>query len=421
MLSSSLHEPSDAKFDLEQAFKQFSLETEHLEMTYRNLQERFYSVQQTVQQANIRLAGKLAELDFTSRYLEAILDTISQGILFIDTNGIITTYNAAAQQILQIPAKKLLFRPFQDQLDDEWLGFSIKEALTSQRCPKTIYLSHKRGEEVFELEIEPAFVSTSQDTHSHFQSSPPSIQGLLILLRDMTALRRLQRLASHQDRLKDLGELAAHLAHDIRNPLGGIKGFAAILEQELKDRPDLQQMAAYIVQGANDLNRFVTNVLQYARPFKMSYELVDIVALVEEIRQLILVDAAWNPLIDFSIRADSQAIVVPLDAQHFKSALLNIFVNALQAMPEGGQLRVIVQEERDWIVIKIEDTGAGIAEENLSKIFSPFFTTKEEGNGLGLAEVHKVVQEHQGEISVQSAVGQGTRFTIKLRKHLDGY
>lgn len=403
-------------FSLEQAFREFSLETERLEMTYRNLHDRFQAVQSTLQESHTRLAGKLAELDFLSRYLETILHHISQGIIFIDLQGIVTTYNAAAQQILQLPEKEVLFHPFIDFFKDDFLGFSLTEAFKAKECPKSTFLSWNRNGQAVDLEVEATFVTMSQQSYSLAQrpgSSPP-IQGLLVILRDITKLRRLQQTANRHDRLKDLGELAAHLAHEIRNPLGGIKGFANLLQQELDERPDLKQMASYIVQGADDLNRFVSNVLVYARPFQLQVENVDLVQLIEELRQLMQADSAWNSKITFSIQSPVAQLLVPLDPQLFKTALLNLFVNAVQAMPEGGSLSVTLEPEASWVTVRIEDTGAGIAPENLPKIFTPFFTTKEAGNGLGLEEVHKVIQAHQGWIEVNSEQGKGTLFTIKI-------
>lgn len=408
--------PQD-RLNLEQAFKQFSLETEHLEMTYQSLKERFKSVQQSIQESHTRLSGKFAELDFLSRYLEAILHHISQGILFIDLKGIVTTYNAAAQEILQLPEKELLFHPFTDFFDDCLLGFSLQEAFASKQCPRMTFISWNQKGKTRELEVESTFVAMSQQAYplAYRQStSSLPIQGLLILLRDVTHIRRLQQAAYHHDRLKELGELAAHVAHEIRNPLGGMKGFANILQQELKERPDLQQMSAYIAQGADDLNQFVSHILQYARSFQVQIETIDLIQLIREVQQLMQADPAWNSLIKFHVQFSEPTLMVPLDPQLFKSALLNLFVNSVQAMPHGGELTVNVEKDSSWVTLYIKDTGIGIPSENLSKIFSPFFTTKEKGNGLGLAEVQKVVQAHQGWIEVHSEVNKGTLFTIKI-------
>ncbi len=152
----------------------------------------------------------------------------------------------------------------------------------------------------------------------------------------------------------------------------------------------------------------------YARPFELHLETVDVPHFIEEIRQLLQADPAWNTNIHFTIQCSVSALLIALDPQLFKSALLNLFVNAAQAMPEGGDLLVKLEVDTSWLTLSIQDTGVGMAPEHLSKIFSPFFTTKQTGNGLGLAEVQKVVQAHHGWIEVQSEEGKGTTFTIKI-------
>lgn len=402
-------------FSLEQAFKQFSLETDRVEMAYRSLVEKFNSVQHTLQESHTRLSGKLAELDFLSRYLESILNHISQGIIFIDLKGIVTTYNDAARELLKIP--DLLFRPFNHFFDDGFLGFSLKEALQSQRCRERGYVTWQEGGQTHELEVEATFVSMSRTPYSVSTKQTmesQSVEGLLILLRDMTRIRYLQQLADRHDRLQELGELAAHLAHEIRNPLGGIKGFATILKDELKGRPDLEQMASSIIEGADGLNQCVSNMLHYTRPFQPHFETVDVIQLVEEIRQLMLADSSWNPEVVFNLTSPSSQVVAAVDPFLFKSALLNLFVNALQAMPKGGELLVNVVADGQDLSISIRDHGSGIPPQNLSKIFSPFFTTKEAGNGLGLADVQKTIHAHHGTIEAFSEEGKGSEFVIKI-------
>lgn len=403
-------------YRLDQAFKQFSLETERLEATYANLQERFKIIQSNLDETNTRFSGKLAELDFLTKYLDTILNQISQGIIFIDVNDIVTTYNLAAQEIFQIPEGELLFHSFTEFFDDNFFGFSLQEAFNLKKCPKTSFVSWNKKDQIKELEIETSFVIMNQHTHSHAlqQTASLPIQGLLILVRDVTQLRRLQQNASRNDRLKDLGELAAHLAHEIRNPLGGIKGFASLLQQELAERTDLQNMASSIVQGADELNNFVTNVLEYARPFNQNFEWIDVVKLIDEVKKSMEADPMWNSNIQFQIQSSSASIMLMLDQQLMKSALLNLFVNAIQAMPNGGKLLVKLSIDASFFSLHIQDTGCGISSENLKKIFSPFFTTKEKGNGLGLAEVQKVIQAHHGWIEVASEEGRGSTFKIKI-------
>lgn len=404
--------------ELTQAFQQFSLETEHLELTYQALKDQFKSLQLNIQEAYPKLAGKVAELQFMTNYLEAILSHISQGILFVDLNGMITTFNLAAEKIFAMTSSQTLFHSFWEVFSDQLLGFSLKEALHTKQCPKITFTSwnNAAGEKI-ELEIEANFVELSARRYSaHYceQASSASIQGILVLVRNITDLRHLQIQAQRANRFKDLGELAARIAHEIRNPLGGIKGFASLLQQDLCNQPELQRMATQIIEGTNNLSRFVSQILTYARPLQPQFESVDLVAFIQEILQLLQADQLLSNSISYQFITLLPHLWIPIDKQLFKSALLNLCVNGLQAMPSGGTLLITLAEIKGEIIISIHDTGKGINEEHLEQIFTPFFTTKEMGNGLGLSEVYKVIQVHQGTISVQSEKDIGTTFIIKI-------
>lgn len=468
---------------LERALKQFSLESERVELAYHSLKEQFSSLQDTLRDAQTKLHGKLAELEFTGSYLDAILSHISQGILFIDLNGIVTTCNTAAAEIFKAQSAQILFRPVWDNFDDDAFGFSLREALQSKKCPASLFTTRTREEEKVELEIETAFVGMHAPlcSLSYRQNSSVAVQGLLVIVRNITEFRRLQSLTGRYDRLKELGEMAARMAHEIRNPLGGIRGFASLLQQDLSDRPELENMAVQIVAGADSLNRFVSGILDYTRPFRPQLIRVDLIPFIEEILDLVKADKAMTPgmlcrfyypgsdtssfpvpvlaervkfpfhakLHSISlVRQDAAPCPTPsgyrlhrnpvfgdktqslpirsyaqesrpsvtafIDPSLFKSALLNLCINALQSMESGGTLSVTLGQTDRWVVIEVQDTGSGIPEENLDKIFSPFFTTKEDGNGLGLSEVHKIIQAHNGTIEVLSSVGKGSRFVIKI-------
>lgn len=412
----SLSPQASSPFVLEQAFKQFSLETERLESVYQALQKQCTSLQNDLKKTNTRLYSKLAELDFLTSYLDTILNHMSQGILFIDLNGTVTTCNQPAEHILQITRSQLLFHQFWEVLPDDLFGFSLKETLQTSQCPKTIFTTRQSLDgKKQELEIETTFISLgSHLSLAHPLSPQQNIQGMLILIRDITDLRQLQKEASRQDRLMALGEMAARVAHEIRNPLGGIKGFATLLKDDLKDHPDLQQMTDYIIEGTDGLNRLVSKVLNYTRPFQIHFEWTDLSIFMNEMLQLIKMDKALKSNIHCTLNILQPDVKAPIDAQLFKSAILNLLVNALQAMPDGGELTVELDSVDNEAMIRIKDTGIGISEDHLDKIFSPFFTTKDAGNGFGLSEAHKVIQAHHGTIEVLSKVGKGTIFTIKI-------
>jgi len=403
--------------DLKQAFKQFSLESERLDWIYKNLEMRFNSIQENLNQSHLRMSAKLAELNFVNIYLKTILDHISQGMIFIDKQQIVTTYNVAAQEILGVEEKKILFHPFNQVLPDDFFGFSLKEALHMRTCPKTNYVNWCRSaDEKFELEIETTFVLVETPLNPTFlnTTSTASVHGLLIMIRNLTEMRRLQLIVNRHDVLKELGEMAAHLAHEIRNPLGGIKGFASLLCQDLKDQPDLQKMAQHIVEGTDSLTHLVSAILHYTRSFQLNWERVNLIKFFEELKVFVEADSSWHSGIQFAIQALNPECFVSIDLQLFRAAMLNLIINSSQAMTQGGNLVVSISENKEEMSILIRDTGEGIKPENLNKIFSPFFTTKSTGTGLGLAEVHKIIQAHHGTIQVESELKKGTVFTIKI-------
>lgn len=396
---------------LTQGFELFSLETNRLDNAYGDLNEQFRSVNKTLEETNARLANKVQELHVLTTYLDNILSNMAQGLLFIDFSGMITTYNKAAEFILSMPREKVLFQYFHDHFQDTIFGFSMSEALHSKAAPKTAYatLNLESGEQK-EIEIDNTFIPMLTKGHPELDFT----QGLIVLIRDITEMRRLQTLAMRSDRLKELGEMAAQVAHEIRNPLGGIKGFAALLQRDLREKPDMQRMANYIVEGTNTLDRLVANILSYSRPLQLHFESINLIQLLEDLKKSLLTDHAILNKISLGIQTQLSELILPLDLGLFRGAILNLMINAIQAMPNGGSLIIEVMVEKNKAVIKVKDSGSGIPPENIKKIFNPFFTTKLDGNGLGLPEALKVIQAHWGEIDVQSEVGEGTTFTIKI-------
>lgn len=380
--------------------ERFPDKSKQLEAAFDSLNQQFESLNLELQDSNYMLQNKVAELDVLANYLKNIFDNMVQGILVLDLNGMVTTCNAAAEKILGIKSQKILFKRFWDLFEDNLFGFSMHTALnldpSARHETATYNILHGQSE----LEIVTAYAG--QD------------QGLILMLRDVTEMRHLQTLAARADRMKALGEMAAQVAHEIRNPLGGIKGFASLLKRDLSDRPSQQKMAASIVEGTDNLDHLVDRILHYSRPVHPHPEKTDLIALLQDIKTHLMADANILPNIAIKIDAPFDQLLLNLDPALIKSALLNLLVNAVQAMPNGGTVGLSVQKQPACALVSISDTGTGISEENLAKLYSPFFTTKPQGNGLGLAEVQKVVQAHGGTIDVMSTVNKGTTFTIKL-------
>lgn len=390
------------------AFESYTLETAKLEKAHADLIGKFEQLKKEFTETNLYLKIKLDELDAVNDYLTNLLYNMSQGLIFIDLRGNITTYNRTAEEILQVPIAKTLFNTYWEAFPDDFFGFSMKAALKQKTAPLNSYLSLTQNGKTKELGIDTTFV---------LQTDPPEgatdLQGLIILIRDLTEIRRLEALEGRNDRMKELGEMAAKVAHEIRNPLGGIKGFASLLERDLQDRPEQQQMASYIVEGTDNLNNLVTNVLNYSRPVKAQFESVDFVAFCRELLTYVQADSNTPKNFELKLTTDLPELPVVIDTQLMRGAILNLLLNGIQAMPDGGVLTLAVRSENGNLVIQVTDTGAGISPENLKKIFSPLFTTKPKGNGFGLSEVFKVVEAHQGTIDVESTLGAGTTFTIR--------
>jgi PAS domain S-box-containing protein len=386
---------------LAMAFSLFSSETNRLGEAYSQLQNRFEQVSNQLEKSDKELRNKVIELNTLSNYLGNILKNISQGILFIDTQGIITTCNQAACKILKIEEKDTLLKNFWNLFPDNYFGFSLKNALFlgGSQSLHYITLSDKKKE----IEVSSSFVHDKLTQY----------QGLIILLRDVTQIQKLQIIANRNDRMKDLGEMAATVAHEIRNPLGGIRGYASLLIRDLENFPHLKEMVTNIIEGTKSLEKLVNNVLHFSRPIQIHPQNHDLCILIKEIVKFIKVDPSLPKSIEIQTHFLQPSFFVHVDKEIFKSAILNLIMNAVQSIEEKGKIILSVSKHYENCIISISDTGKGIDEKDIDKIFSPFFTTKEKGNGLGLSEAYKIIQAHFGSIDVHSQT-EGTTFTITL-------
>ena len=364
------------------AFEGFRVETRRLEKSYLSLRREFQSLQ-----------GQLRE---SLETLESIVAHIPEGLIYIDGEGIITIYNQAVSRLLEKTKDEVVFKPFVTVFSDNLFGFSVKEAIKGQTPPSLSLLTLQKGGEEFEVEVS-------------LSKIPGEKGGLILLLRDLTEIRRLEQAVARGDRLKELGEMAAGLAHEIRNPLAGIEGFASLLETDLKERPDLAKKSRAIIEGTRSLNRLVTNVLQYSRPLKLHFVDADLTGLVKEVMGLLRAENQEYKK-RLTLKCHHDPVICRIDPDLVKLALFNVILNGLQASPKTC---VTVLIKRGG-VIEIIDNGPGISPEHLETIFTPFFTTKTTGNGLGLSEVYKVIEAHGGTIEVDSKRGEGARFILTL-------
>jgi two-component system sensor histidine kinase HydH len=242
--------------------------------------------------------------------------------------------------------------------------------------------------------------------------------GRVLLMYDLSELKRLEREVQRHDRLVALGKMAAGVAHEVRNPLSSIKGFATLLGSKFNDGSEEYEAADLMVQEAERLNRSITELLNYARPTALRKEPVDIGEIVELSLKLISGDAqVLGVKSSLDLEADLPAISV--DKDKINQVLLNLYINGLQAMEQAvstKELKVSVHhdEREGMVIIEVQDTGKGIPQEDLDKVLDPYFTTKPEGTGLGLALAFKIIDEHKGTIRFASKEGEGTTVSVSF-------
>jgi two-component system sensor histidine kinase HydH len=241
-----------------------------------------------------------------------------------------------------------------------------------------------------------------------------ALLGRVVLFRDMTEMRRLKQEITRSQRLASLGSLAAGVAHEIRNPLSSIKGFATYFRERYADNPDDRETAETMISEVDRLNRVITRLLEFARPLTMNRLPTAIQTLIRHALRTVEGQARERGI---SIETDLPPEIgeIPLDADRISQVLLNLFLNSIAAMDQGGTLRVSLGRRDDRTIrIAITDTGAGIRKEDLPRVFDPYFTTKPSGTGVGLPIVLKIVEAHGGEILLESEPGRGTTATLLL-------
>jgi signal transduction histidine kinase len=364
---------------LKEAFALFSQESSRLEKSYSVLAEEFSKIQQRLESAY--------------RIQTAIIENLGSAVICISESGVITLFNEALYDLTHILPQEALLKPYAQVFEDTLFGFSVQESITNKTPSQHLVILLKNNDREHELEVTASYIDKV---------------GLVILARDVTEINRLRKAALTNSRLSEIGEMAATLAHEIRNPLGGIEGFASLLVRDLEASPKLSNMAKNIAEGACHLNGLVTSILIYAKPLEMRLTKTDISSLVEEVIQLI------PKTKNIHFEKPLQPLNSIVDIHHLKRALHNIVQNALEAA--SMEVQITLSATTEEIFIHVKDDGPGILPEHLSKIFSPFFTTKTRGTGLGLSESHKIISALDGHITIDTLINAGSCFTIQLRK-----
>ncbi|MDP3039705.1 MAG: ATP-binding protein, partial [Deltaproteobacteria bacterium] len=239
--------------------------------------------------------------------------------------------------------------------------------------------------------------------------------GLVLLLRDLREIRDLQEKVRRSERLASLGRLAAGVAHEIRNPLSSIRGFAQYFMRRLKGQEEEQRYASIMVKEVDRLNRVISELLDFARPKEPHREPHTLEEIFESSLKLLKPELASKG-VTVEKSYEPNLPIVRVDRDQLSQVFLNLFLNSLESIEGKGRIMVSLKQIIDppGVNVVIADTGRGIPSEDLGKVFEPFFSTKRKGTGLGLAIVHQIVEGHGGNIAVDSQEGMGTTFRITL-------
>jgi len=244
--------------------------------------------------------------------------------------------------------------------------------------------------------------------------------GVIGVFQDLTEIKALEEKMRQREQLASVGELAAGLAHEIRNPLAAVSGAMQVLQHDLPLDEEQRTLMDIALRESERLNALISEFLLYARPGSGQKNECDVVPLVNETLALLKTHHDYrDDVVITQSQFPEEAVRVKADANHLRQVVWNLVLNALQAMPEGGTLRVElralpVHDGYRWVELTVADTGRGIDPKDLSRIFVPFFTTKSGGSGLGLAIVHRIIEEHGGHVDVRSEVNRGTVVTVTL-------
>lgn len=339
-----------------------------------------------------------------------IVANIPSGIVTLDLNGRIVSCNQSAQKIIGLTAEEIRDKSWRDTPFRE---ITQLEAFFSLPNPNFSGLSQE-----FQIRRQGGRSSLVGISFTSLKASDGEILGLVGIFQDLTERRQIEAKLRQADRLSAVGRLAAGLAHEIRNPLAAIGGSIQLMKEEGATRPELLD----IVLRETDRLKLVTGqFLDFTKPREGFQKECDLVALAEEAISLLGKACDGASAVTFSLEREVEPVMVAADPDELKQVFWNLGLNAIQAMPSGGRLTLAIRHQvsekgAGWAAIEFSDTGRGIPQAEVDRIFEPFYTTKPDGTGLGLAIAQKIMDSLGGRLEVVSGEGAGATFRVVLKR-----
>lgn len=359
----------------------------------------------SLREAKDRLEERTIRLVGAQEYTTLILRSITTAVITVGTDGTVTTANPAAERLLGIPDVQMVGRRMGALLRDaQGLDKDVIRALEGRipSASRDVNLVALDGREVH------ARISVTR-----MRASAGNVIGVVIALEDVSALKDLTDQLVRADRLASMGELTAGVAHEVRNPLGVIRASVQLLEDAKCDESRIHDAVSVIKQEIDRLDGVIKALLDFGRPSAPAFGAVDVDAVIADVVRF-TERFAQQAGVMISVHIAEDLPRVKADADQLKQVFLNLMTNAVQAMDErGGHIRISVDRDRDYMVVRVADDGPGIDVDDLDKVFDPFFTKRDEGTGLGLTIVHRIIDQHEGRVEVRSS-DEGTTFTVRL-------
>lgn len=351
-------------------------------------------------------------METSGRNFEAmILGSMSSGVVAIDLDGVVRVLNASAQQVLGAPAGA----------PEAALGGACRQVLAAQPGVARLLLGALERKSPIsrgELSLEGGGASIGL-TLGPVRDARGRVRGAGMIFRDLAPIERQDERARLRERLAALGEMAVGLAHAIRNPLAGMEVSAGLLRRRLAPDSEERELLDELLEEMRAMSRSVSQSLEFVRPAPPELTRVDPVRLLEEACQTARARVAFDGVVQRAWQ--DELPVLEADAEQLRTALTDLIVNALQALDGRGCLALSVHAEPVGsgagppdLILAIADDGPGVPDELREKIFHPFFTTKEDGSGVGLANARKVVASHGGRLELTSAASGGACFQVRL-------
>ncbi len=356
----------------------------------------------SLQRMSERLNEQIGHLQELRQYNDCLIESMFSGLVTLEADGRLRALNGRARQLLALPDGDLRGRPYPElfaaQPDlQRVMHATLARGREAQR--EEISVSTGGGERTFGI------------SSNRLRSADGAVHGAAFFFQDLTEIKELERRVRQQEKLAALGEMAAAVAHEVRNPLNPIRGFAQLLQEE-DDPAEARQYAGIIISQVDALRRLVDNLLLYARPGDVTASDLDVADLVTESLTL-----HRQQCTEKELRVQA-AVPAPLPWRtglaQLRMIIDNLVRNAVAVLPAGGLLRVTAAAADGWLTVTVTDDGPGIAPEHQPHLFTAFFTTRAQGTGLGLALVKKMTDDCGGTVSVVSRPGAGAAFTVRL-------